>query len=89
MANSLPKPSQAYFADPRPLGESLRTHDNNTNDNNLNIIRSSNIVKTSSNNFGSSGRCHEPSSLCLTEMGYDFMENGKWGEKPRLLPFSL
>jgi len=67
-------PSQALsrvFPDPRPLGESSGVHDNNNaNDNNLNIVR------TSSNYFGSSGSYHEPSSLCLTEMVYDFMENG-------------
>lgn len=68
-------PSQALsrvFPDPRPPGESSGLHDNNnnTNDNNLNVPR------TASNYFGGSGSYHEPSSLCLTEMVYDFMENG-------------
>lgn len=68
-------PSQALsrvFPDPRPPGESsgLHDHNNNTNDNNLNVPR------TASNYFGGSGSYHEPSSLCLTEMVYDFMENG-------------
>lgn len=68
-------PSQALsrvFPDPRPPGESSGPHDNNnnTNDNNLNVPR------TASNYFGGSGSYHEPSSLCLTEMVYDFMENG-------------
>lgn len=58
------------FPDPRFLGESSGVHGNDTNDKNLNIVR------TASNNFGSSGSYHEPSSLCLTEMVYDFMENG-------------
>lgn len=58
------------FPDPRSLGESSGVHDNNKNDKKMNIVR------TASKNFGSSGSYHEPSSLCLTEMVYDFMENG-------------